>query len=215
MKKLFNFFAMPCIAVASLLALGSLTSCSSDDDDDNGPSGSGSASGTITLDGKTTKMISGAVYVYEDGETEIQLSSLDFNKYLNNPGKLPSHYDGDVIIHIESEIPDSKTITVTPDKYEIEFSKDINRTDDPDYEGFKSEYAWAWCNFDNYLQAKTPGNMTVSRNGLNYTISVETIWLFGGKGCDGWENMSFDPRFGWAQGSLKWSGKLIDMSDYE
>lgn len=204
MKRKLSFIQWASTAVASFILSGAIAGCSSDDEPDGA-----TGAGYITIDGKTTNFISGVIH-FDDEDDDIDIELISIDPYTAN---IPDHYDGDVNISFRGDLPDGHTITITPEQYEIEFDRDIVATDDPEYEGHKPMSAWAWLSEPLYNNTKKPGNLTVSRKGSNYTISIENLWVYGGKGCDSWSNMELDPAFAWAQGTLKWSGKLINISD--
>ena len=224
MKKQF-FYAMTFLC--SLALCGALASCSDDDDDDNGGNGGGSGSGVKKCYFEAENQRTDFKYAYyyvseEDGEIELNFTTIDMLYYYNNPDKIKKGiYFSSVDLRIGCYDDDYSIPTG-----EIPYGGDYETDGDNDYH-FEMDtkielYEVAVNNGDDALSLwyvadwnrdyKSGAAVITKLSGNSYKIEIPSLKLLRGYD-DGSDSDGIDENNPKATGKFYFEGSFVTVDD--
>lgn len=186
------------ILLMSVCMVAGFTACS-DDDDDKG--GGGNAGNGVLKVGNITRQLN-YCYIYNSNDGELLFTDFYF-RVTSAPARM-----NELNVDFENHINTITQATLGPDEYSLEFRQDT----DPRTE--KTAATYDWGSAPAFLNAKTPGNLKITRNGNNITVKIDNLWVYGGNGMTGWSSYQLPEGFQWLSGSFSYTGPMTDLSAY-
>ena len=71
---------------------------------------------------------------------------------------------------------------------------------------------YLWEPTGEFLKAKNPGKLTISRSGNNVHVKIENLWIYGGDGFDNVFKSGLPEGYNWLNGSFEFNGTMVDVS---
>lgn len=185
------------IALMSVCMVAGLAACS-DDDDEQG--GANAGSGVLKV-GAITRQFN-YCYIYNSNDGELLFSDVSFFSTSQ-----PAVFN-ELNIDFENHVNTITSVSLGSDEYDMEFRQDTKPSTGT------TAACYVWEPERPFLNVKRPGDLKITRNGNNITVSIENVWMYGGNGMTGWSNYQLPEGFQWLNGSFSYTGPMTDLSAY-
>lgn len=186
------------LLMMAVCMIAGMASCGGDDD---GNGDGGGNAGALVVNGQNYPF--NYCYIYNSQDGELMFSNHDMLAFDVSRSDYTMFQ-----IYFKQQIFSFENLTLNPDEYELWFDCGGRFVNGEAY--YPTTYAWAQQ--EEFLKAKNPGKLTISRSGNNVHVKIENLWIYGGDGFDNVFKSGLPEGYNWLNGSFEFNGTMVDVS---